>query len=212
MLGAAHKPLNSNYRCNYGKTFLVFQIYSIKIVFRIPSRWKDVDDQSRQELEEKADFQGLIIMQNLVKEETYGAIRELHEADINTVMVTGDNILTAISVGRDCELVKPDQTVIRVEAELVTDTGYSQRLNVSYSLEENEKSNIVHDVRNICLASFNFSLPTQLFSPVQLHQVCPGEELRVRLRRPHLRPHPEPRQGAPRPDSPARQDLRQDAA
>ena len=53
--------------------------------------------------------------------------------------------MTAISVGRDCELVRPDQTVIRVEAELVPDT-YSQHLNVSYTLEENEKSNIVHDV------------------------------------------------------------------
>ena len=52
---------------------------------------------------------GLIVMQNLVKEETYPAIKALHDADINTVMVTGDNILTAISVGRDCELVKPDQ-------------------------------------------------------------------------------------------------------
>ena len=30
-------------------------------------------------------------MQNSVKEETYGAIKELHDADINTVMVTGGN-------------------------------------------------------------------------------------------------------------------------
>lgn len=57
----------------------------------------------------------------------------------------GDNILTALSVGRECELVKPDQTVIRVEAELQTDQ-YSPHLNVSYTLEENEKTNIVHDV------------------------------------------------------------------
>lgn len=109
--------------------------------------WKTVDDMSRSELEEKADFLGLIVMQNLVKDETYGAIKELHEADINTVMVTGDNILTAISVGRDCDLVRPDQTIIRVEADPVIDpTHHSQRLNVSYNLEENEKSNIVHDV------------------------------------------------------------------
>ena len=57
----------------------------------------------------------------------------------------GDNILTALSVGRDCELVKPDQTVIRVEAELQTDQ-FSPHLNVSYTLEENEGTNIVHDV------------------------------------------------------------------
>lgn len=120
VIAAAHKPLNANYR------------------------WKEVDDLTRAELEQKADFLGLIIMQNLVKAETYGAIKELHEADINTVMVTGDNILTAISVGRDCELVKPDQTIIRVEAELSPNT-YTPSLNVAYMLEENEKSNIVHD-------------------------------------------------------------------
>ena len=58
----------------------------------------------------------------------------------------GDNILTALSVGRECELVKPDQTVIRVEAELQTDQ-YSPHLNVSYTLEDEEgTTNIVHDV------------------------------------------------------------------
>ena len=53
-------------------------------------QWGDVDALTRSELEEKAEFLGLIIMQNLVKNETYGAIKELHAADICTVMVTGD--------------------------------------------------------------------------------------------------------------------------
>ena len=49
-------------------------------------------------------------------------------------------------MGRECELVKPDQTVIRVEAELQTDQ-YSPHLNVSYTLEDDEgTTNIVHDV------------------------------------------------------------------
>ena len=54
--------------------------------------WGDVDALSRSELEEKAEFLGLIIMQNLVKKETYGAIKELHAADVCTVMVTGGPI------------------------------------------------------------------------------------------------------------------------
>ncbi|CAB4054635.1 ATP13A3_4_5 [Lepeophtheirus salmonis] len=103
--------------------------------------WSEVDKIHRNDLEKDAVFLGLIIMQNLVKEETYAAIKDLHDADINSVMVTGDNILTAISVGRDCQLVKSDQTVIRVEAEI----NQCQQLNVSYTLEENEKSNLVHD-------------------------------------------------------------------
>ena len=55
-------------------------------------QWGDVDALTRSELEEKAEFLGLIIMQNLVKKETYGAIKELHAADVCTVMVTGDLI------------------------------------------------------------------------------------------------------------------------
>ena len=41
--------------------------------------------------------------------------------------------------------MKPDQTVIRVQAELQTDQ-YTPHLNVSYTLEDNERTNIVHDV------------------------------------------------------------------
>ena len=78
-------------------------------------KWSEVDELTRGQLEEGSDFLGLIIMQNSLKKETYGAIAELHGADIVTLMVTGDNIQTAISVARDCELVKPDQTIIRWE-------------------------------------------------------------------------------------------------
>ena len=56
-------------------------------------KWKEVDEMVRGELEEKAEFLGLIIMQNSVKEETYPAIKALHDADINTVMVTGRTII-----------------------------------------------------------------------------------------------------------------------
>jgi len=101
-------------------------------------QWNEVDSLSRSELETDSEFLGLIIMQNLVKKETYGAIKELHDADINTVMVTGDNILTAISVSRDCQLVKPEQTIIRVTVE------ESDGLKVSYSAPETETANIMH--------------------------------------------------------------------
>lgn len=135
------------------------------------ARWKEVDDMSRNELEEKSDFLGLIIMQNSLKAETYPAIKKLHEADITTVMVTGDNILTAISVGRDCELVKPDQTVIKVDADLVSDS-YSPHLNVSYTLQENEKSNIVHDsnfINSVQDMNYVFACDGKTFGLIRNH-------------------------------------------
>ena len=42
-----------------------------------------------------------------------------------TIMVTGDNLLTAVSVARDCGLVAPGEAVIRCRAE-VGDTGRTQ--------------------------------------------------------------------------------------
>ena len=46
-----------------------------------------------------------------------------------TIMVTGDNLLTAVSVARDCGLVAPGEAVIRCRAE-VGDTG---RIQVTFT-------------------------------------------------------------------------------
>ena len=110
-------------------------------------KFSEVDELSRPQLEEGADFLGLIIMQNLVKKETYGAIAELHAADICTLMVTGDNIQTAISVARDCELVKSEQSIIRVEGEESVAGG--GQLAVTYSLPESETASILASASQI---------------------------------------------------------------
>ena len=43
---------------------------------------------------------GFLIMQNKLKPATTAIIDKLQEAHIRTIMVTGDNVLTAISVAR----------------------------------------------------------------------------------------------------------------
>ena len=53
-------------------------------------------------------FLGFLIMQNKLKNATTAIIDALHEARIRAIMVTGDNVLTAISVARQCHLVRPD--------------------------------------------------------------------------------------------------------
>jgi magnesium-transporting ATPase (P-type) len=50
-------------------------------------------------------------MQNKLKQQTPGAIDKLQEASIRTIMVTGDNVLTAISVARSCHIVHPEQRI-----------------------------------------------------------------------------------------------------
>uniref|UniRef100_A0A3P9JAQ1 Polyamine-transporting ATPase 13A3 n=1 Tax=Oryzias latipes TaxID=8090 RepID=A0A3P9JAQ1_ORYLA len=78
--------------------------------------WHKVQNISRDHIETNMEFLGLIIMQNKLKNETPGILQDLHRANIRTVMVTGDNMLTAISVARDCGMIPPDDTVIIADA------------------------------------------------------------------------------------------------
>lgn len=50
-------------------------------------------------------------MQNPLKSETKRVMNKLHNANIRTVMITGDNVLTAIAVARNCDMVKLDEQI-----------------------------------------------------------------------------------------------------
>ncbi|RDL35105.1 Cation-transporting ATPase [Venustampulla echinocandica] len=67
--------------------------------------WVKVQKMKRQEAESGLDFIGFIIFENKLKPTTTGVLDELSEAEIRKVMCTGDNILTAISVARECNLI-----------------------------------------------------------------------------------------------------------
>ncbi|KAM4011812.1 LOW QUALITY PROTEIN: polyamine-transporting ATPase 13A2 [Anomaloglossus baeobatrachus] len=61
-------------------------------------------------------FTGFLVMKNVLKPETAAVIYSLRRADIRTVMVTGDNMLTAVNVARSCHLVEPAEKVFFVNA------------------------------------------------------------------------------------------------
>lgn len=67
--------------------------------------WVKVQKMKRDEAECEMNFTGLIIFENPLKSSTAGVLNELTEAGIRKVMCTGDNILTAISVARECNLI-----------------------------------------------------------------------------------------------------------
>lgn len=67
--------------------------------------WVKVQKMKRDEAESGLDFIGFIIFENKLKPTTTGVLDELSEAGIRKVMCTGDNILTAISVARECNLI-----------------------------------------------------------------------------------------------------------
>ncbi|GAB6018631.1 hypothetical protein CHUAL_000313 [Chamberlinius hualienensis] len=69
---------------------------------------------SRDQVESNLIFLGLLIMENRLKPETTDIISILMNANIRTVMITGDNMLTALSVARDCGMIENNHKVILV--------------------------------------------------------------------------------------------------
>ncbi|KAI9721463.1 MAG: hypothetical protein M1812_002225 [Candelaria pacifica] len=68
--------------------------------------WVKVQKMKRSDAEHDLDFIGFIVFENKLKPSTAGVIDALDEAGIRKVMCTGDNILTAISVARECNLIE----------------------------------------------------------------------------------------------------------
>ncbi|PUU80551.1 hypothetical protein B9Z19DRAFT_1100233 [Tuber borchii] len=73
--------------------------------------WIKAQKMKRTDAESGLDFVGFIIFENKLKPQTAGVIEELSQAAIRKVMCTGDNILTAISVARECNLVDRDAQI-----------------------------------------------------------------------------------------------------
>ncbi|KAL1642529.1 hypothetical protein SLS61_009619 [Didymella pomorum] len=67
--------------------------------------WLKVQKMKREEAESNLEFIGFIVFENKLKDSTAPVIEELERANIRKVMCTGDNILTAISVARECALI-----------------------------------------------------------------------------------------------------------
>ncbi|KAM0673956.1 hypothetical protein GVAV_002474 [Gurleya vavrai] len=64
-----------------------------------------IEDSNREELEKNLTFLCFIVFANKLKKETKASLEELNKANIKTIMATGDNILTAISVAKQARLI-----------------------------------------------------------------------------------------------------------
>jgi cation-transporting ATPase 13A3/4/5 len=72
------------------------------------------EDETKEELELVNDLQflGWAFFANLVKPETTPTIQQLHDADIETIMVTGDYQATANAVAKECRILKEDRELL----------------------------------------------------------------------------------------------------
>ncbi|EUB60737.1 putative cation-transporting ATPase 13A3 [Echinococcus granulosus] len=70
--------------------------------------------QKREDFECDLRFLGLVVLNNPLKPESEPTISELLNANFRVIMATGDNLLTGVSVARQCGIIKATDVVVQV--------------------------------------------------------------------------------------------------
>uniref|UniRef100_A0A4X2M375 Cation-transporting ATPase n=1 Tax=Vombatus ursinus TaxID=29139 RepID=A0A4X2M375_VOMUR len=91
---------------------------------------------TREKVESDLTFLGLLILENRLKEETKPVLEELASANIRTVMVTGDNLQTAVTVAKKSGMIAERLRVILIEA---NEADGSSPASVTWKLLEDRK-------------------------------------------------------------------------
>lgn len=116
-------------------------------------KWVQIQKLKRNQLEKDLNFLGFLLLENTLKSETKPTIQLLQNADIDSIMATGDNLDTAIAVGRQCGMVKPHQQIFILTCE-ETDHEILAKLKAADS-EDQTSSSIISSAMssNIVLAA-----------------------------------------------------------
>ncbi|KAL9877146.1 polyamine-transporting ATPase 13A3-like isoform 2-T10 [Glossina fuscipes fuscipes] len=108
---------------------------------------------ARENVESDLEFLGFVVLENRLKPDTTEVIEALSKANIRSIMVTGDNILTALSVARDCGIVSPTQAMVTVNVrnrnlDRVGDSIQSDSYELYYTLDLGSKNCVSSTMAN----------------------------------------------------------------
>uniref|UniRef100_A0A8C3XII9 Cation-transporting ATPase n=1 Tax=Chelydra serpentina TaxID=8475 RepID=A0A8C3XII9_CHESE len=90
------------------------------------------------EVENELTFLGLLIMENRLKAESKPVLEELSAARIRSVMITGDNLQTAVTVAKNSEMISKTSKVILIEA---SEPEGPTPASITWQLVEDSKQN-----------------------------------------------------------------------
>ncbi|NXN80616.1 AT132 ATPase, partial [Bombycilla garrulus] len=119
----------------------------------------------RDSVESGLNFLGFLVMKNVLKPESAPVIQLLRSANIRPVMVTGDNMLTAMNVARGCRMVEPREGVIFVTA---SPPGHDKPAALKFVLAEHSQGEEQPETRD------SSSLP-----PRHCHLALSGKSFQV---------------------------------
>uniref|UniRef100_A0A8C4KRS5 Cation-transporting ATPase n=1 Tax=Equus asinus asinus TaxID=83772 RepID=A0A8C4KRS5_EQUAS len=150
-------------------------------------RFSEVESLTREKVESELTFLGLLVMENRLKKETKPVLKELSEARIRTVMITGDNLQTAITVAKSSEMIPRGNQVILVEANEPEECAPA---SVTWQLVENQENGPGRNVKRgscyhfamsgksyqVIFQHFNSLLPKILVNGTIFARMSPGQK------------------------------------
>ncbi|XP_033366178.1 probable cation-transporting ATPase 13A3 [Bombus vosnesenskii] len=144
---------------------------------KLPENSNKIMKLPRDAVEQNLEFLGLVIMENRLKAPTIPVIKELRTANIHVLMITGDNIQTAVSVAKECGILSPQESVIDVTVVMEENKSqpeiYFNAQEMSSKLNlHNKKLNILElkDIeRNIGNTNYRFALTGQSWQLLREH-------------------------------------------
>ncbi|KAG8444442.1 hypothetical protein GDO86_009573 [Hymenochirus boettgeri] len=93
-----------------------FRVIGLAYKYLMPKEDSVIEKLERDEIETDLVFLGFLILENQLKPETKPVIEELTAANIRTVMLTGDNLQTACTVGINSGLVPKNGKLYLIES------------------------------------------------------------------------------------------------
>lgn len=167
------KDFNSELKKYTKEGFRVIALASKSLESNV--KWHHVQQTVRSDVEKELKFEGFLILKNMVKKETKPVIETLYASCIRAVMITGDNMLTAVSVAKECNMVLESDALIHVSAHHLST---SSELEITYSYLSDEstgsfypyvKSNI--DLFDFHTRGYHFVLNGKTFSLIRTYNL-----------------------------------------
>ena len=144
-----------------------FRILALACKFMIIEE-EQLNNLIQEEIEHNFIFLGLLIIENKLKKNTTKTIDKLHQSQIKMIMATGDNNLTALSVAKECHLIKNNNLFsLEIENENLFWKKIDLNQNINNNINKSKinsqtNENLINDENNSSILSnnnFDFFLP-----------------------------------------------------
>jgi magnesium-transporting ATPase (P-type) len=87
-------------------------LYQLAIAYKVLDHAITASAESRNEIESDLFFGGFLNFKNDLRTEAPRALQQLNEAQIKTSMITGDDVLTGVTIARAVGMIQPEKTVL----------------------------------------------------------------------------------------------------